>query len=131
MTSCHRVTDRGYCKFGCTRSRRVCHFYAKGFCNRGSECGLVHELERQQINPPVDQYDKDLALFGLRNTPEVNTAMIKHMFKYQALMKHPDKAPPEKKEDAKRKMQKLNNANERLMKRARRDGGPPGSASTD
>ena len=44
MKECSRLEDRGYCKFGCSRTVKVCHFWAKyKNCRHGRACRRSHQ----------------------------------------------------------------------------------------
>ena len=127
MPWCHRLIDRhGYCSYGCTWSRRVCHANQKGWCNSGNNCPMIHEWAgpsgKRHRTPSPDrppkrtQYQKDLELFCLLDSVKVCPAMVKSMYKYQSLAHHPDKAPRGKEQEFTAKMQDINNAFERLMR---------------
>ena len=130
MSTCGRLNDRGRCKYGCNQQYRVCHFWAKGHrCKFGANCFSVHEFpgsrsHRQRTRSPhrsdsPSQYEKDLAFFGLADTPirPLNINMVKKMYTVHALDDHPDKASEEEKSDANRKFQELGAAYERLKQR--------------
>jgi hypothetical protein len=73
-------------------------------------------------SPPKDiQYQKDLKVFNLLNTEAVCQKMICAMYRYLAVAHHPDKAPPGKADEFTVKMQEINSAHERLMKRHKLD----------
>ena len=134
---CHRLDDRGYCRYGCKPKSGsdsaviLCHFHAKrpGTCKFGANFWQLHAESRgfdsgRSAPPPtpspptpLEQYHMDLAMFGLAPDCEfLQFDMVTAMRRVLSLRWHPDKnnSTQQTTDEATERIQKLNAACERL-----------------
>ena len=79
-SSCHRLVDRGFCRFGCTISSRACHAYGKGHCWRGAGCRYLHgppgqrKRKRDEPEGEGDGRDRQGAAQRSQGSPSISQA---------------------------------------------------------